>query len=119
MIGSLTTGLDFLFLYVLVEYFHLFYMCSAIISIVIIFTMSYLLNKYWTFNNQEKNHLQQLTKYTSIHLIAWIINLAILTILVEIFGMWYLFAKVFATAVAFLWNYFFTKNWVFKKVSLK
>lgn len=115
IIGSLTTGLDFLFLYVLVEHFHLFYLASAIISIAVIFILSYSLNKYWTFCNQENKHFEQLTKYTLIHAIAWVINLVILTFLVEVFDMWYILAKVFATGAIIVWNYVFTKNWVFKQ----
>ena len=115
VIGFVGTGLDFLFLYCLVEYFHIYYLFSALISIILVFFISFSLNKYWTFNNQEKNYFNQLFKYTLARLVGLGINLIVLTILVEIFGMWYILAKVFATAVALIWNFLIAKNWIFSK----
>lgn len=114
VIGFSGTGLDFLLIYVFVEYFHLHYLISALISIALILFLSFSFNKYWTFENQEKKYFNQLLKYILASSVGWGINLIVLTILVEVFGMWYLLAKVFATAVALIWNFLIARNWVFK-----
>lgn len=114
VIGASTTGLDFLLLYVFVTYLHLFYLIAASISIIIVFFINFSLNKYWTFESRNKNYFNLSWKYALCHAVGWAIGLAVLTLLVEIFGIWYLTAKVFATGVAFIWNYFVAKNWVFK-----
>ena len=114
LIGFLGTGLDFLILYFLVEFLHLFYLLAAIISIIIVVWLSFTLNKFWTFKDYEKKYFLQLGKYIIAHSIGVGINLGILTLLVEIFGLWYILAKVFATAVALIWNFLVAKNWVFR-----
>lgn len=113
LIGILGTSLDFLLLYVLVEEGHTHYVLSAIISASLVIWLSFTLNKYWTFENREKDYLRQFFKYLASHSIGYLINLMILVILVEGFGLWYIFAKVFATAAALIWNFLVTKKWVF------
>ncbi len=117
VIGFLGTGLDFLLLYSLVEYFHLNYVLAAICSVAIVIGLSFTLNKYWTFANYEKKYFSQLGKYVFSHSFAYGLNLLILVILVEIFGLWYLLAKVFATAISAIVNFLLSKKWVFGKTS--
>ena len=119
VIGILGTGLDFLFIYTFTQYVHLFYLISAIISIALVFPISFSLNKYWTFNNRGKNNFSQAVKYILTSSIAWVINLSVLAILVQFFGMWYILAKVFATIAGVAWNFLATKKWVFTASSKK
>jgi len=112
-VGLLTTGLDFLFLYTLVEFVHLFYLLAAFFSIAVILWLSFTLNKYWTFGNLEKKYFQQFIKYAVSHAVALGINLAVLAFLVEIFHFWYIFAKVFATGVAAITNFLLVKKYIF------
>lgn len=114
IVGSATTGLDFLLVYIFVEYFHIFYLLSASLSIAIIFFISFSLNKYWTFNNREAKYFIHSIKYALSNIVSWIINLSVLALFVEVFEVWYLLAKVFATAAAVIWNFFIYRNWVFK-----
>ena len=113
IVGLLGTGLDFLILFLLVEHLHLFYLLAALISILIVFWISFSLNKYWTFSKKEGNYFRQMLKYLLAHSVGIGINLAILTILVEIFGFWYILAKVIATTAVLAWNFLVTKKWVF------
>lgn len=114
LVGFLGTGLDFLFLYSLVEYLHLYYLVAAFISIAIVLWISFSINKYWTFQDGRKKYLGQFFKYVLTHALGNGINLIILFLLVEIFGLWYILAKIFATAVSAIFNFFITKKWVFK-----
>ena len=122
IIGFFGTGLDFLLLYYLVEYLHLYYILAAFISVAIVIWISFSLNKYWTFQNQEKKYLSQFSKYILAHAFVYGLNLIILIILVEIFGLWYILAKAFATIISAICNFLLTKKWVFRseneKVSL-
>ena|SRR3972149_8682578 len=113
-VGFLGTALDFSFLYVLVEYGHLYYLLAAIISVSIVLWVSFSLNKFWTFQNFEKKYFPQFGKYILSHLVALAISLAILAFLVQVFHFWYLFAKVFATVAAAITNFLITKKFIFK-----
>ncbi|HLC38913.1 MAG TPA: GtrA family protein [Patescibacteria group bacterium] len=113
MVGGLATLLDFIFLYILVEFVHLHYLLAAIISIVVIVWISFSLNKFWTFANSEKKYFQQFIKYIISHSVGLAINLLILASLVQFFHLWYLFAKIFATFAAAVTNFWLVKRFIF------
>lgn len=114
VVGFLGTALDFSILYALVEYLHLFYLISATVSVCIVIWISFTLNKYWTFQDYSKQYFKQLLKYAISHMIALAVALAVLATLVEIFGMWYIYAKFFATAAAAITNFLIVKSYIFK-----
>ncbi len=113
IVGLIATLLDFSFLYLFVEYVHLHYFWAAIISVMIVLWFSFTINKYWTFKNLEKKYFQQFIKYTISHAIALSVSLIVLTILVELFNLWYIFAKLFATVCAAITNFLLVKKFIF------
>jgi len=113
VVGLIGTFLDFSILYILVEYGHLYYLFGAVTSVAISLWASFSLNKYWTFENFEKKYFSQFGKYILSHLLSLAISLAILTFLVEIFHLWYIFAKFFATVAAAITNFLITKKFIF------
>lgn len=113
LVGATGTGLDLLLLYLLVEYLHIFYLLAAAISTICAIVLNFTLNKYWTFKKRDGNYFAQLFQYAMAHAVGGGINLAVLTLLVEIFGIWYLIARLAATLVAVTWNFLATKKWVF------
>ena len=114
IVGVIVTAIDFILLYIFVEFFSMWYMLAATFSFIIALTISFFLNKFWTFKNKEKNIPSQMTKFVIVNLIGLGINLGVLYILVEFFFIWYLLAKVFATTFAVLWNFLGMRNWAFK-----
>lgn len=116
VVGLLATGLDFLFLYSLVEFLHLFYLLAAFFSMTVIIWISFSLNKYWTFQNREKKYFHQFLKYAVSHVISLVIALAVLAILVQFFGLWYIYAKLFATIAAAITNFLIVKSFIFKPI---
>ena len=119
LVGATATGTDFLILYFLVEYVHLYYLAAAVISIAIVFIASYSANKYWTFSNRENHYWRQMGQYLLAHLLGIGLSLTILHSLVEFGGLWFIFAKVFATAVAAITNFLLVKLWVFNNNNIK
>lgn len=102
-------------LYALVELVGLYYVLSALIAYIISISNNFLWNKRWTFCDHCADYKMQYSKYVLISLMSLVCNLAILALLVEIFGMWYLLAQTIAILIVgvntFLWN----KLWVFRK----
>lgn len=111
--GGTATAIDFIVLYIFVEFLSIWYILAATFSFIIALTISFFLNKFWTFKNGDKKISSQMVKFLIVNLIGLGINLIILYILVEFFFLWYLFAKVFATAVAVIWNFLGMRNLVF------
>jgi len=114
LVGATGTGLDFLLLYLFVEYGRINYLLAAIISTIVAMVINFTLNKFWTFRKKDGNYFSQLLKYAAAHSIGALINLVVLTLLVEVFGVWYLMARVVGTVFAVSWNFLATKKWVFK-----
>lgn len=115
VVGFVGTALDFSLLYILVEYGHLYYLFGAVTSVAIVLWISFSLNKFWTFQNFEKQYFRQFGKYIISHLVALAVNLTILAFLVQVFHFWYMFAKVFATVGAAITNFLLIRKFIFNQ----
>ncbi len=101
--------------FALVELVGAHYLLSAFFAYIIAISNNFLWNKRWTFCDKCVDYKTQYSKYFVVSLMSLVFNLAILTLLVEVFGLWYLFAQTIAILIVgintFLWN----KFWVFRK----
>lgn len=83
-------------------------------------TNSFIWNKYWTFNAQEKPKASETVAFYTVAVIGWIINVGVAT-LVKAAGpvdskVWVnLIAPLCGVAASFLWDFFGYKHFVFKK----
>ena len=115
-VGFIGTIVNLSILYTLTEFFHVYYIFSEIIAFFFSVINNYILNKIWTFKEKIEEYLiRKYFQYTTICLIALIINLCILFILVEFFIIWYIFAEVIAIIGGFLFNFIGNKLWTFRK----
>ena len=115
-VGFTGTIVNLTILYTLTEFFYVYYIISEIIAFFISVINNYILNKIWTFKeNIEERLIRKYFKYTIICLISLIVNISILFILVEFFGIWYIFAEIVAIMGGFLFNFIGNKLWTFRK----
>lgn len=114
LVGGTATIVDFGLLYILTEYAGFWYMFSASISFIGGAITNYLLNRAWTFKNNDKRIARQLAIFLIIAVIGIFINNTILYIGVEFFGLWYMLAKAFSTAITLNWNFLGHKYLTFK-----
>lgn len=73
----------------------------------------YILSAVFIF--KHKINLFHLAKYTSVYLSSYVINIIILTGLVELIGLSHFMAQVVTSALVAVLNYFLVKVFVFKK----
>jgi putative flippase GtrA len=96
---------------------------SASISFLIAATNSYVLNRYWTFNDRQTTHLAaQYTRFMVVSGLGLLLNNLIIFLLTTAFrdaNQWYLVnaGKLLAIGLVVLWNYFGSRYFVFKKQS--
>jgi putative flippase GtrA len=115
-VGFVGTLVNISILYILTEFFNIYYIISEIIAFLISGLHNYIFNKIWTFNeNIEEKIIQKYFKFITISLISLVVNLSILFILVEFYLIWYIHAEIGAICCAFLINFFGNKIWTFKK----
>lgn len=57
--------------------------------------ISYILNKYYVFENYEKKHFYQGAKFIALQVFLWVLANVILYIAVDIFGLHYFIVIIF------------------------
>lgn len=103
--AGLATLVDLSLLYLLTDFFNLFYFYSAIFSYICGGIVHYILNKKYTFKNKSKKILSQLTIFFCVALIGLGINQLVLYLLVELGQMWYIYAKFVSIFIVLIWNF--------------
>lgn len=91
---------------------HLWWATSM--SYVVGWTVNFLLQRYWVFNNPElaKHQMQVTGRYMTISLVNLVINYAILSSLKTV-GITPYIGQFVSAGFFTVWNYFWYKHWVF------
>jgi dolichol-phosphate mannosyltransferase len=108
IVGASGTALNLFFTWIFTEYVHLFYVLSAALAIEMSILWAFALNSRITFAYQFKkpgHFALALGKYYGVALGGMCINLTVLYILTEFFGVFYLVSELAAIIVAFGFNY--------------
>jgi len=130
IVGILNTALDFTILNILMWTTNTYEGSSIVYFNTISFSMavinSYILNKYWTFEDSGNAQApRQFMKFFAVSAIGWGLNTGIMysvtTLINPIFGLspalWANFAKAMATGAVLMWNFAGYKLIVFKKIN--
>ncbi|MBC3875708.1 GtrA family protein [Undibacterium flavidum] len=78
--------------------------------------VNYILNYFFTFGS-GKSHVEAASKYFSVLAIGWGINLGLMKLLVDQWGIWHWYAQVFTTGLVLCWNFAGSKLWAFKETA--
>jgi dolichol-phosphate mannosyltransferase len=99
-------------LYVLTSVIGIFYLISSLVAIELSILNNFFWNDWWTFGDDTGHHLlntwERLGVYHLISAGGLLINIGILFILTEYFGIYYLISNLIGILIAFSWN--FTAN---------
>jgi len=115
VVGTSATIIQLGLLYLLTEFFELYYILSASVALVISITFAFIFNKWWTFNVKglEKIKFQYLS-FFSIYLVGIFVNMACLYFLVEFFDIYYLLAQWIIIIILGFANFVLQKIITFK-----
>ncbi|MDO8493192.1 MAG: glycosyltransferase [bacterium] len=95
--GVSVSSLDVVLLYVFREYYSLWYLYSAILSLVVSYTVAFIVQKYWTFSDYSSHDLHgQFLWYVFSVLTSIFLNLALFATLLELTNINYLLAQLLA-----------------------
>ncbi len=114
LISVVATLVDVWLLYCLTEFGKLNYMVSATISFCSGVIVAYAGQKLFTFKDESKKITRQFTVFAMVSVIGLLINLAVLKVCVDVFGLYYLLGKLIAIGFGFVWNYSVNKRVTFK-----
>jgi dolichol-phosphate mannosyltransferase len=102
-------------LYFLTEQLGIYYLLSAVVAVETSIISNFALNEIWTFVEKGKEGVKQIFKrffkFNSIAVAGMGINVAILGMLTEFAGIYYLFSNLIAIAAVFGWNYLANVRW--------
>ncbi len=107
------TIFDFGILYLLTDKAHLHYFISAAISYTVGMAVNYTLNKFFNFKDKDKKIALQFGVFVGVALVGLALNQAIISALVELFGLWYMFAKAVSLLLVMFWSFWAHKNITF------
>jgi putative flippase GtrA len=113
-IGILIAIFELILLFILVDFFKIFYLLAVTISFMASSFTGFIFQKKYTFCNQKKCVFRQYSKYITIYFIGLIINLFLVGFIVSILNIWYIFAQIIANFILFYWYFFANKKITFK-----
>lgn len=115
-VGGLAFIVDFGTLYILTEYFNIYYLVSGGIAFIFGLIINYFLSVKWVFNNRViENRLLEFFLFALIGLVGLGLNELFLWILTDILLIYYLLSKIITTVLVYLWNFFARKIILFNK----
>ncbi len=118
VVGASGVGVNMGLLWLLTEVGGLFYLLSAAIAIETSIITNFILNNYFTFADRSqpgvKPFFSRLLRFNLVSLAGLGINLAILWLLTEGLGVFYLLSNLVGIAAATLWNYLANNWWTWK-----
>jgi len=128
LVGFLNTAVDFGILNLLMVIFRVYagwpFSLFKAISFSCAVTNSYFLNKFWTFQREDKAKIQEFSKFLVISIIAFLTNVSLASFLVNKIEpqfsispiLWANLSALVAVGITILINFFGYKYLVFKKI---
>jgi len=116
IIGVFNTLINMAVLFILTEYFNVYYMLSAIFAFIVAVTNSFIWNKIWTFKEKLNDRfIKKYPKFLTISVLALLVNLALLYTLTEFLGIYYLLSQLIAVFFSLWVNFLGNKLWTFSE----
>ncbi len=105
LVGGSCFLMDYGLLYVLTEYGGINYWYSSGISFTVTVLINYWLCVVYVFHGARHQTKKQAAVFIGSSIAGLAINQLCMWILVDLLGMYYMYAKLVATAVVTVWNY--------------
>lgn len=114
-VGGFAFVVDFGLLYILTEYAGLHYLLSATLSFIAGLLVNYIISCLWVFNSSKfKNRLVEFLFFAAIGVVGLALNDTLIWLFTDCIGTHYMFSKIVAAAMVYLWNFFARKYLVFR-----
>jgi putative flippase GtrA len=112
--GFVAFSFDYLTLFLLTEYAHVYYLTSTIGGFMVGLSISYVLNIKWVFNHRKvKNVKLEILIFGLISAIGLGFTYGFMWLFTDILSLHYMFSKIITTAIVFIWNFAIKKITLF------
>jgi putative flippase GtrA len=105
--GGSAVATNLFLLFILVHFFYVWYLLAAILSYVSSICVSFLMQKFFTFNDYSREKIQQQTiAYPIIQIFNLGANTLFMYVFVDLFGIHYLLSQVIIGGVIAMYSFF-------------
>lgn len=119
VVGTSTALLNMATLFLLTEFFGVYYLFSAAIAVELSIISNFVLDNIWDLAERGRAKLRNIfrcfKRYNLVSLSGLILNLLILWFLTDIVGIYYLISNLVAIIMLLGWNFVFRDKWVLKR----
>ena len=106
VVGVISFLVDYGILYVLTEKANIYYLLSAGISFTVSVVINYLLSMSWVFkSNKKKGKKEEFIIFIVLSLGGLLLNQVMMYVFVDYMNVYYLLAKIVATAIVMIYNF--------------
>jgi putative flippase GtrA len=114
-VGGAAFIVDFLSLYILTDFFGIYYLISAAIAFSLGLLVNYFLSVSWVFNKRKlKNKNFEFGIFAIIGIVGLGLNEVIIWFFTQELLIYYLLSKIFAAVIILFWNFFARKYVLFR-----
>jgi putative flippase GtrA len=114
--GVCSAATNLILLFFLKKYVGLFYLTASTLGFIGAFLVSFLLQKYLTFQDKDNSRIYaQAPVYLVIVILSALANAGLMKLFVESFHIWYLLSQIFTIAILAVANFFAYRFFVFRK----
>ena len=113
--GGFAFAVNIVALYVLTDILGVYYIISTVGAFLISFSVSFTLQKFWTFQDASKDNLHiQLPLYLTMQAASVTLNAGLMYIFVEYFHIWHIISQVIISLGLAVVIFFLNKKYIFK-----
>jgi len=114
IVGVVNTLIHLAVLYMLVEFFGVWYVLGSFIAFLVAVTNSFVINTVWTFRADIRYKTKRrYGKFFVVSSVAAVLNLFFLYLFTEWVGLWYMFSQVLAIGFTLMINFLGNKVWTY------
>jgi putative flippase GtrA len=114
-VGGAAFIIDFLSLFILTDFFGIYYLISAAIAFILGLIVNYFLSISWVFNKRKlKNRHLEFGVFAVIGIIGLGFNEVFIWFFTQDLQIYYLISKIFAAIIILFWNFFARKYILFR-----
>ena len=114
-VGGAAFIVDFLSLFILTEFFGVYYLISAAIAFILGLIVNYLLSISWVFNKRTlKNRHFEFAVFAVIGTVGLGLNEVFIWFFTQDLQIYYLLSKILAAVIILFWNFFARKFVLFR-----
>ena len=104
-VGGVSFLMDYGILFALTEFAGVYYLYSSAISFSVTVVFNYWLCVIYVFKDAKKQSTRRAIIFFGTGVVGLLLNQLCMWFFVDVAGLYYMIAKIFATAIVTIWNY--------------